>query len=167
MEIWADIYVSIQDQVAEFINDFDLDFAIGVQLDKVGLWIGQSRFINEPIRGVYFTWGTRVDEGWGNSIWKPLDAPAFNIVELNDDDYRALLKSKILSNNWDGSIEQAYAILQTAFVAVPPITITDNQNMTMTVTIDSSGLTDTQVALVTEGYVIITPTGVKAIFNVI
>lgn len=166
VSISASNYTSLQDVIAGFIDDFDLDIAIGVQLDSVGLWIGVPREINVPITGVYFSWDTIISEGWDNSIWKKKGDPDNTIVVLNDDDYRALLRSKILSNNWDGSIEQAYTILQTAFVSAPPITIKDNQNMTMTVTMPST-LTPVQIALVTEEYIVIRPSGITAIYNIV
>ena len=36
--------------------DFDIDQAVGVQLDAVGAWIGRSRRFDTPLVGVYFAW---------------------------------------------------------------------------------------------------------------
>ena len=38
------------------ISAFDIDSAVGVQLDILGLWIGRSRVVSQPISGVYFSW---------------------------------------------------------------------------------------------------------------
>ncbi len=158
--------VHIQNVIAGFPADFDVDLAIGVQLDTVGIWVGVGRKIEVPIRGVYFTWDTTVPEGWDNGVWKKKGDPDNTVVVLDDDAYRALIKSRILSNNWDGSIEQAYTILTTAFVSSPPVTIVDNQNMTMTVNIPST-LTDVQIAMITEEYIVIRPSGIRAIYNIV
>ncbi|MCV0931507.1 DUF2612 domain-containing protein, partial [Escherichia coli] len=40
------------------ITAFDIDSAVGVQLDILGLWIGRSRVVSQPISGVYFSWDT-------------------------------------------------------------------------------------------------------------
>ncbi|HGT8889870.1 TPA: DUF2612 domain-containing protein, partial [Escherichia coli] len=37
------------------ITAFDIDSAVGVQLDILGLWIGRSRVVSQPISGVYFS----------------------------------------------------------------------------------------------------------------
>ncbi len=36
---------------------FDLDTAVGDQLDKTGEWIGLTRFIAEPLAQNWFSWG--------------------------------------------------------------------------------------------------------------
>ena len=45
-------FVAIQDFIAHLPLDFDLDLAIGVQLDVVGEWVGRSRFIETPLPNV-------------------------------------------------------------------------------------------------------------------
>lgn len=50
------------------ITAFDIDSAVGVQLDILGLWIGRSRVVSQPISGVYFSWdtdGLGYDQGYG------------------------------------------------------------------------------------------------------
>lgn len=50
------------------ITVFDIDSAVGVQLDILGLWIGRSRVVSQPISGVYFRWdtdGLGYDQGYG------------------------------------------------------------------------------------------------------
>jgi hypothetical protein len=38
------------------IDAFDLDKAVGAQLDAIGLWVGAFRGVPVPITGVYLTW---------------------------------------------------------------------------------------------------------------
>ncbi|MDT9702974.1 DUF2612 domain-containing protein, partial [Streptomyces sp. P17] len=49
--------------------DFDLDLAVGPQLDAVGVRIGLSRFVPYPLRGLFFSWGDPL-RGWGEGVWK-------------------------------------------------------------------------------------------------
>jgi hypothetical protein len=154
--------VDLMNEAAQFVNDFDIDFAIGVQLDKVGLWIGQSRIITVAIQGVFFTWNDpNIGTTWDVGAWKGVGQADNTTTTLNDDEYRALLKSKILANNWKGDAESVYPIID-AFVITPtPITVTDNQDMTQTVTLPQAELTQNQIDVIVNGYLQITPAGVK------
>lgn len=94
---------------------FDLDEAIGAQLDVVGMWIGRSRDVPLPIPGTDFTWSDP-NRGWGRGIWKGPYSQAYGITKLDDVIYRRLLYAKILANSWDGTVGGAQAILDTFFV---------------------------------------------------
>lgn len=155
-------YVDIQNVLNELIVDFDIDSAIGVQLDAVGAWIGQSRNVTVPILGVYFTWDdTSVNTGWDVGNWKGVGQPDDFTIVLNDNEYRSLLKSKILSNNWKGVNEDVYDIIDAYVTTTTPITVSDNQDMTQTITLPQAELTQDQIDVITSGYVIITPAGVR------
>lgn len=90
-------------------NDFDIDFASGIQLDMIGEIVGQSRTLP----------------------FQPTDG---SDPELDDATYRMLLKAKVALNHWDGqllSIEQKW-------VSIFPNTsiyITDNQDMSLTISV--------------------------------
>ena len=87
---------------------FDLDTAVGDQLDKVGQWIGLTRYITEPLGNVFFSWGIP-GLGWGQAQWASPFAPrTAQIVALDDYHYRTLLKARVAANQWDGTIEGAY-----------------------------------------------------------
>ena len=66
---------------------FDLEFAIGDQLDIIGEIIGVERRVDFVL-----------DDG---------------TQDLNDDDYRFLIKATIARNHWDGSRENIYEIIRT------------------------------------------------------
>lgn len=51
------------------ITAFDIDSAVGVQLDILGLWIGRSRVVSQPISGVYFSWDTD-GLGYDQGVWQ-------------------------------------------------------------------------------------------------
>jgi hypothetical protein len=118
-------------QMSQMQTLFDIDTAIGQQLDIVGQWVGITRYVDPPIIGVYFAWDT-AGVGWDQGVWKLPTDPTFGLVVLPDDHYRALLKARVLNNHWDGDIEDAYAIMNTTFnVFGYFIAIKDNGNLTM------------------------------------
>jgi hypothetical protein len=88
---------------------FDLDTAVGDQLDKVGQWIGLTRYITEPLGNLFFSWDIP-GLGWDQAQWSSPFAPrTAAIVALDDFHYRTLLKARVAANQWDGTIEGAYA----------------------------------------------------------
>ncbi|MGN5479534.1 DUF2612 domain-containing protein [Cupriavidus basilensis] len=50
-------------------SDFDLDNAIGAQLNVVGEWVGLGRMVKVPLLGVYFSFDT-LDLGFDRGTWK-------------------------------------------------------------------------------------------------
>lgn len=140
--------------------DFDIDQAVGVQLDAVGAWIGRSRRIDTPLVGVYFTWDDLASDGWESGIWKGPFDPDSGLVDLPDDAYRVLLKAKIAANIWDGTIPGACAIWATVFTS-SQLVIQDNQDMSMVVGIAGQPLSIVDQALLTNGYIPLKPEGVR------
>lgn len=95
---------------------FDLDTAVGEQLDMTGQRIGLTRYITEPIPQIYFSWATP-GSGWGQADWY-LDSfvqPPTQVVTLDDVHYRMLLKARVAANIWDGTISGAYAAWDIVF----------------------------------------------------
>lgn len=136
---------------------FDLDAAIGQQLDYVGQWIGFSRYISPSVSNVFFsldTSGLGLDQG----VWQDVNSSA-GLTVLPDDAYRNLLYARIALNQWDGSISAAINILQLAFPN-NAILIQDNQDMTMNVGVTGTLDALTQ-ALLTRGYFNARPCGVQ------
>ena len=50
---------------------FDVDSAVGGQLDRTGEWIGRSRHLRLELDDVYFEWG-REAVGWARGSWKSI-----------------------------------------------------------------------------------------------
>lgn len=112
---------------------FDVDTAIGVQLDQIGQWVGRSRRIANPITDVYFTWDLD-GLGWDQGVWLGPFDPVEGLVSLDDETYRTVIKTKIASNNWDGTIGGAQDAMA-PIVALSPGTLLymkDGQDMTYT-----------------------------------
>jgi hypothetical protein len=110
--------VDAQAMLAAMTADFDLDTAVGVQLDILGLWIGRSRFLNTPVTGVYFTFHMPGDpderDGFDQGVWQGPFDPTTGIIAMPDDTYRKVLQLQAIANEWDGtlgSIQAAFAVV--------------------------------------------------------
>ena len=150
----------LQEVLSSFIKEFDIDSAVGVQLDIIGQWVGRPRRIDTPLIGVYFAWDDVVGDGWDSGIWKGPYDPDSGLVDLPDDAYRLLLKAKVAANSWDGTIPGAYAIWAAVFTS-SQLVIQDNQDMSMVVGIAGQPLSIVDQALLTNGYVPLKPEGVR------
>lgn len=93
---------------------FDLDNAVGVQLDDVGLWVGVSRKIRIPLTGIYFSFDI-AGLGFDQGIWKGPFDPDTGLTVLDDDTYRLVIRAKIGANHWDGTLESSAVILNSIF----------------------------------------------------
>lgn len=116
MPIANQIYTATQ-------NAFDLETAVGVQLDTLGKYVGASR------NGYGFT----------------------GPITLGDSDYRQLLRFKIITNNAGSSLAEIEALLNQYFY--PNIIISDYTTMRISYLLDTAiGSFDLAQVLVTGGY---------------
>lgn len=158
----AQCFVDQIDLLQSMQDAFDLDQAVGPQLDAVGLWIGLSRNIAVPIDNVYFSWDTE-NVGWDQGVWKQPGDSAAGITVMDDGTYRLVLRAKIGSNHWDGSMEKSVPILQSIFsIAGARAKIVDNHDMTMTIYIIGGTFSALSKALIQQGYIPLRPVGVSA-----
>lgn len=155
--------VDQQNFLAHLPLDFDLDEAIGVQLDQVGEWVGRSRFIKVPIAGAWFSFDTD-RRGFDQGVWyqPEYDTPA-GITRLDDETYRTLLRAKIAANNWDGTLPSAKAALEILFPnGDTSIIVLDNQDMSITFGVVGVIPSALFIALLSDGYLPLKPEGVQA-----
>jgi hypothetical protein len=140
---------------------FDIDTAVGAQLDQIALWVGVNRFLSLPITGVYFSFDT-AGVGWDQGIWKLATDPSTGISALPDDSFRILIKSKIVANHWDGTTPGLMSIINYVFASAVGtfIFVYDNQDMSMNVVITGVALSPVNYALLTQGHIVPTPAGV-------
>jgi hypothetical protein len=151
--------VSIQNVIESMIGLFDVDSAVGDQLDVIGEWVGVSRNVSIPISGVYFSFdGSDPTIGWDNGTWQPSNLPS-NVTVLPDDTYRVLIRAKIAANAWDGTTEGAYLIWSQVFPDFE-ILIQDNEDMSYSLIIAGAVPDSLTVALITQGYIPLKPEGV-------
>jgi len=148
------------------ISAFDIDEAIGVQLDALGEWIGRSRIVSQPISGVYFSFDT-AGLGWDQGVWQGPYDPDAGFTSLSDDTYRIVLKAKIAINSWDGQNDSLPAILEIALDGSGlRMQIVDNQDMTISVWVfpeeDISQVSLELLAAIKQGYLTVKAAGVWA-----
>lgn len=118
-------------------SDYDVDSAVGAQLDVIGAWVGAARRIVVPISGLYFSddvVGVGLDEG----VWFQNGDPTVAISELDDDMYRLYLKIKIAANAWDGTLAGAQVVFDSVAHVGVAVTVQDNFDMSITVRVSGS-----------------------------
>ena len=149
-----------QNLLDDLSRAFDVDTAVGAQLDAVGEWIGRSRVLAGPLTGVYFAWGD-ADVGWGKGAWRGQYDPTTGLTALPDDIYRRLLKAKIAANAWDGTIPGAYDVWRAAFEDTGGlIVLQDNQDMSMSVGLAGMPLDAVTKRILLAGAIPLKPEGV-------
>jgi len=152
--------------VEGLIEAFDIDQAPGAQLDILGLWIGGSRQVSEPISGVYFCWDTD-GLGYEQGVWQGPFDPDAGYTTLSDETYRIILKAKIAINSWSGQNDTLPAILDAATAGSGlRMQIVDNQDMTIAVWVfPESDIADVSlelIAAIKQGYLTVKAAGVWA-----
>lgn len=151
---WADcsaVYQSIPEL-------YDIDNAVGTQLDTLGQWIGVSRNLAEPLTGVYFALDT-TGVGFDQGVWQGPYDPSTGLVALPDQFYVLLLKAKILNNYWNGTKPTAYALADVLYAAFGySLMIQDNANLTMDIGLFGPGTPPPIVtAMLSQGLLDIKP----------
>lgn len=127
------------DMYNSFNGLFNIDAAVGDQLDKIGQLLNASRQL--PI----------VDA----------DIPSV----LNDEYYRTVLKSKIMASQWDGTREGLEEILNT-LLPNANYDIIDSQDMNYQVALLDKSLDATLQALLFQGYILPKPAGIGVSYNI-
>lgn len=129
----AGAFGGIYDAAMSLVPAFNVDTAIGAQLDVIGLWVGIPRKQAIPIESAFFSWNT-AGLGWNEANWKGPYEPDEGIVNLDDETYRVVIKAKIGSNYWDGTDATLQDIGTTAMLSVGvQCFVLDNMDMSTTV----------------------------------
>ena len=124
-------FVDQQNLLGGLNGAFDIDAAVGSQLDVIGLWVGFSRVLKVPLGTTYFSFDT-LGFGWDQAPWKRPSDPNTSIVILPDQYYRVALKAQVLNNRWDGTIQGAYNIMLATWAPIGyTILINDHADLTM------------------------------------
>lgn len=143
------------------LQAWDIDTAIGTQLDQVGEWIGTTRYVEEPLVGVYFSWDDVVNTGWGHGYWRGKYDPSTGVIALADDVYRLVLYAKIASNNWAGTRETIEAIWDDSFGDTSTLALVDHQDMSITIGLQGIEINDVLLYILTSGRIPLKPEGVR------
>jgi hypothetical protein len=132
----AQTFADQQNCVAGMVGNFDVDTAIGAQLDVVGLWVGLTRNVTVPSTS--------------------------SVVSLDDATFRLLIKARSAANKWDGTPQQAAAILAMFYGAFGSYAfIQDNQDMSMNIAVAGNVPTPAQLAIFSQWYLPLKPAGVR------
>lgn len=150
----------VTDRMRLFPKDFDIDIAIGAQLDVDGEWVGRSRAVLVPVARNWFTLDT-VSKGFDQGEWFRVIPADLNVTLLDDETYRTLLKAKILANGWDGTAESAREVMQSLLPPGTRVFVEDTSQMRMTFCI--AGLIPSALLLIlfSRGYLPLKPAGVQ------
>ncbi|AMG53780.1 DUF2612 domain-containing protein [Citrobacter amalonaticus] len=156
--------IDISTATRGLVSAFDIDTAVGVQLDILGLWIGRSRIVSQPISGVYFS--LDIDGlGFDQGVWQGPHDPDSGYTTLSDETYRIIIKAKIAINNWDGRNDSLPPILDAALEGSGlKMQIVDNQDMTISIWVfpetDISNVSLELIAAIRQGYLTVKAAGV-------
>lgn len=121
-----------------FLRHFDLDTAVGKQLDIIGALLGVSRTL-------------------------PINLVASERI-LNDDDYRMYIRARIAANIWNGSNENAIDLYNAVFPGMG-LELRDRQDCTMSVVIGGEATT-LQIEMLQHDILIPHPAGVKITYEI-
>lgn len=156
-------FVDEQNLLSPFYLMFDLDLAVGTQLDAVGVRVGRSRQVTVPLVGVYFSWDT-AGLGWDQGYWQGEFDPSTGVTSLDDTTYRLLLRAIIITNTWNGTVNGAAPALAKLFndTTTPGTFVFIYNNMNMTETIGIAGQQPPVIfqALLGSGEIPLVPAGV-------
>lgn len=136
VELLLTPYIDTQNLALILYTYFDIDTAIGKQLDMLGEVIGAKRLLPfQPSEG------------------NPL---------LDDENYRFLLKAQILRNIWNGTNQHIYEIWNELHSDIA-IAIKDNQDMTVTA-LFIGNLNKLQQEMIEYGMIVPKAQGVKMLY---
>lgn len=154
---WA---VDRRNLLASIPGLYDIDTAVGQQLDRIGEWVGISRNLSLPLGNVYFSFDA-TGLGFDQGAWQGPFDPTAGLVALPDNQYRILLYATIAANNWDGTVPGAYVAWNTIFSTLGySILIQDSQDMMMSLVLLGPVPDAVTLALFTGGYLNLRPAGV-------
>lgn len=143
LSMFAQWAVDLRTLYASLPGLFDIDTAIGAQLDDVALWTGATRRITiEP------------------TILYPAPADPYVYV-LTDAELRAFARGRIVANFWDGSPNGIVPIYEAYFGGSGQYAaIVDNEDMTITIYLTGVTPTPAQLAIISQFLLPTRPAGV-------
>lgn len=128
------------------LHSYDLETAVGPQLDVIGKYVGILRAIGIPTLPHFFSfrdYNSGNPQGlYGFALYdgsSPADGAFYDYnqslipTNLTDTEYRFMIKLKILLNHFDGTL--SYIQRYIALFLAGLVSVTDNQDMTLTYTV--------------------------------
>lgn len=131
--------VSLQSVLGAFDLAFDVNNAAGEQLDVIGSCVGVNRTLSH--------------------------APSEGGLDMDDEEYRTMIRMKIAQNVWDGTNKGAMQTYREVFGDSFSFVQLDNQDMTVSLSV-SGDVSTRQVEILTYTKSLLVPTGVGFTFTV-
>lgn len=138
LSVCLSIIKDITDCAENMQNAFNVDVAVGKQLDVAGAFAGASRMLP----------------------FQPTEASKI----LSDTDYRKLIRATVARNAWDGTNESLPYLLNNSFPELG-IVIHDNQDMSMNAVVRGT-FTSLQLEMLNADLLIPRPAGVAMVYEV-
>ena len=140
---------------------WDIDTAIGTQLDQIGEWVGVTRSIAVPLKDTYFSWDRTKELGWEYGYWQGKYDPSLGLVSLADSVYRMVLFAKIASNVWDGSMGTMSNVWDGSMGTMSNLIVMDHQDMSITLGLKGIAPGAVMSYVLISGRVPLKPEGVR------
>ena len=154
--------VTVQDFIdSTMLPAWDIDTAVGAQLDQIGEWVGVTRSVELPLTGAYFSWDRTKDLGWEHGYWQGKYDPSTGIISLADHVYRAVLFAKIASNVWDGTMSTMSNIWDDTMGTMSKLIIMDHQDMSITLGLKGIAPNAVMTYVLISGRIPLKPEGVR------
>ena len=152
-------------------NVLNIEEATGDQLDLVGKHVGQIRVINGYQLRKFFGFQnaqnamsfSRLRKGGGQ--WYRKRDPLADSVRLSDDDYRFLIKCRILKNYQTGTLPNIIEACR--FIFGEGCHIVDNYDMTVSISVPSAITSDFKKFAINHLDILPRQAGVQYLFNLI
>lgn len=138
---------------------YDVDVAVGQQLDVVGQWVGFPRQLRAPIESVYFAFDV-YNLGFDQGVWWSPGQPLDGVISLDDTTYRLMIMAKIAANISDGTttnLEEVLALINPGTFII----IQDNFDMTITLYVAGIIPSGLYLRLLANDYIPYRPGAVK------
>jgi hypothetical protein len=129
----------ISDVIASIPAAYDIDNAVGAQLDVIGEWVGRPRVVEDILDVAFFgfqdddaalPFGELVNVSIGGRFYELNDSFSSSST-LQDPEYKTILKAKIVRNQWNGTIDGLEQALQYIFGV--PCAVVDPGTLTLTI----------------------------------
>lgn len=144
VELLTSFAVDERTVIEHLPTDFDVDVAVGVQLDAIGLWVGSTRIITVEPSEAY-----------------PTPTSPYQ-VSLSDAIFRRLIKARAVANSWDGTPEGILPVLAAFYgPAGTYAAVVDNQDMSIDLYIGGVFPTAAEAAVFSQFLLPVRPSGVR------
>ena len=168
----ASTWETVRDGLASFGDAFDLDLAVGAQLDIIGKIVGISRTLPFALAKIAFGFADNPNSRGFDSKFSPVANvapfaskfdPVYTALELNDADYRLFIRVKIARNIALPYlvVDDGVGVREAVSVAFGGLAyVVDNLDMTLTLYVDPA-LDSARVQAVRDLDLLPKPQGVR------